>query len=183
MSKSVCVYSSSSMIVSDEFKELASELGREIGRRGWNLIFGAGQHGLMGATARGVHESGGTVIGVIPEKMDHPEITYMEADVLITTQDLRERKGVMDSKADGFIALPGGIGTLEEIIEMLTLRQLGFHERPVIFLNSNGYYNPLFDFFDHMIEHNTYSHKHKAMYEVSTNPKMALDIIATHSND
>jgi len=181
MSMKICVYSSSSKQVSDDFKETALELGRDIGRRGWTLVFGSGQHGLMGATARGVHETGGTVVGVIPEQMHTPQISYMDADEIILTKDLRERKGIMEDMSDGFIALPGGIGTLEEILEVLTLRQLDFLQKPIIFLNTKGYYDPLFKVLDHMIDHKTYTKENKAEFDVSTDPKAALDIIENHS--
>ena len=149
----VCVFCSSSNSVAPEYFDAARETGALFAARGWRLVYGGGNIGLMGALARSVQEGGGTVIGVIPEALRDLELAYTEADELIVTKDLRERKAIMESHADAFVALPGGYGTLEEMIEVLTLKQLRFHNKPLVFLNTAGYYAHLHAFFEHMYAH------------------------------
>ena len=135
VSKSVCVFSASSEAVDLAYFDAATQLGRGIAEAGWSMIFGGGMTGLMGATARAVHAQGGRVIGVIPDGLNRPGVAYEAADELIVTETLRERKAIMDARSDAFIALPGGFGTLEEIIETMALRQLRYHDRHCIGLD------------------------------------------------
>ena len=111
--KSICVFCGSSQAVEGHYKSVATELGREIGRRGADLVYGGASIGLMGCVARGVHEEKGKVIGILPEFFRKKDIEYLDADELIVTKDMRERKARMDERSDAFIVLPGGIGTLE----------------------------------------------------------------------
>ncbi|MFZ7104820.1 MAG: TIGR00730 family Rossman fold protein [Peptococcaceae bacterium] len=150
--KHICVYSSSSSAVGPEYFTAAQKLGAEIARRGMGLIFGGGIVGLMGETAKAVHEMGGHVIGVIPEALNQKGIVYEQCDELIVTDDLRRRKAVMDERADGFIALPGGFGTLEELLEIITLKQLKYHNKPIVILNINHFYEGLLDVFENIIK-------------------------------
>jgi len=152
MIKNVCVYASSSSLVDDVYVEAATELGRAMAQRGWGLVFGAGADGLMGAAARGAAEAGGVTIGVVPEKMDVDGVVYGSCTELFVTRTLRERKALMEDKADAFIALPGGFGTFEELLEIIALRQLGYHRKPVAILNVNGYYDGLIAQFDKAVE-------------------------------
>ena len=152
MIKNVCVYASSSSLVDDVYVEAATELGRAMAQRGWGLVFGAGADGLMGAAARGAAEAGGVTIGVVPEKMDVDGVVYDSCTELFVTRTLRERKALMEDKADAFIALPGGFGTFEELLEIIALRQLGYHRKPVAILNVNGYYDGLIAQFDKAVE-------------------------------
>jgi len=152
MIKNVCVYASSSSLVDDVYKEAATELGRAMAQRGWGLVFGAGADGLMGAAARGAAAAGGVTIGVVPEKMDVDGVVYGSCTELFVTCTLRERKALMEDKADAFIALPGGFGTFEELLEIIALRQLGYHRKPVAILNVNGYYDGLIAQFDRAVE-------------------------------
>jgi len=152
MIKNVCVYASSSSLVDDVYVEAAAELGRAMAQRGWGLVFGAGADGLMGAAARGAAEAGGVTIGVVPEKMDVDGVVYGSCTELFVTRTLRERKALMEDKADAFIALPGGFGTFEELLEIIALRQLGYHKKPVAILNVNGYYDGLIAQFDKAVE-------------------------------
>jgi hypothetical protein len=140
----ICVYLSSSDAVAPHFVELAEQLGREIGRRGHTLVFGGNNTGLMGRLADAVKDSGGGVIGVVPQKLHDMGRTYARCDQLVVTRDLRDRKAVMDEHAGAFVALPGGLGTLEEIIEVLNLKYLRYHQKPVVFINHRGFYEPLF---------------------------------------
>ncbi len=147
----ICVFSSSSDAIDREFFASALEVGMEIALRDGTLVFGGTSIGLMGAVARSTQKHGGKVVGVVPDFMRARGITFASADELIITQDMRERKATMESRSDAFLALPGGFGTLEEMIEIITLKQLKQHVKPVVFLDINSFYRPLHRLFEHMI--------------------------------
>ena len=132
MQKSLCVYCASSDRIAPKYFEAATVVGNEMARRGWGLVYGGGKVGLMGAVARAVKNSGGRVVGVIPDFMKVKELAYDDADEMHTVVTMRERKLMMEARADAFLALPGGWGTLEEIMEILTLRQLDVLRKPVV---------------------------------------------------
>jgi hypothetical protein len=144
---SICVYCSSSNAIADTYPPVAETLGRALGERGHTLVYGGGAVGLMGVLAHAAHEAGGTVTGVIPSKLQDREGIAYDADELIVTDTMRERKGIMFRRADAFVVLPGGYGTLEEFMEVLTLKQLGYHNRPIALLNVDGFFDTLLDFF------------------------------------
>lgn len=150
MAKFLCVYCSSSRELASEYYDAAEQVGRGMAARGWDLVYGGGKVGMMGAVARGVKAAGGAVVGVIPQFMKARELAFDGADELHVVETMAQRKAAMIARADGFLALPGGIGTLEEVAEVLTLRYLAQVERPIVFLNERGYYDDLFRFFDHM---------------------------------
>lgn len=141
----ICVYGAASTKLDSIYIEAAEELGRELAKRGHNLVFGAGGNGVMGAVARGVKECGGKVTGVIPEFFRDEEIEaiFDECDKVIFTKTMQERKKTMEDLSDAFIVAPGGIGTYEEFFETLTLKQLGRHKKPIAIHNVNKYYDPL----------------------------------------
>ncbi len=147
----LCVYCSSSDRLAPKYYAAAAELGRGLAGRGWGLVYGGGRTGLMGAVARSAKEAGGRVVGVIPEFMKARELAYDQADELISVLTMRERKMLMESRADAFVALPGGWGTLEEMMEILTLRQVDVLRKPCVFLNQDGYYDGLLEFFRKMV--------------------------------
>jgi len=151
MQKTLCVYCASSDRLDPKYAEAATAVGREMVRRGWGLVYGGGKVGLMGAVAKAVKTSGGRVVGVIPEFMKVKELAYEQADEMHTVVTMRERKLMMETRADAFVALPGGWGTLEEIMEILTLRQLDVLRKPVVIFNQDGFYDELLKFFDRMI--------------------------------
>ncbi len=167
MPKLLCVYCSSSLHLDSTYYEMADRVGREMVAQGWGLVYGGGNAGLMGSVARGVKSAGGVVVGVIPEFMKVRELAFTDADELISVETMAERKKLMIERADGFLALPGGIGTLEEITEVLTLRYLAQARHPTVFLNQNGYYDHLFRFFDHM-QIEKFKSKLEGLYEVAT---------------
>lgn len=171
MPKSICVFSASSDAVDPAYRAAAEALGAAIGRRGDTLVFGAGAIGLMGACARAVHAEGGRVVGVIPRTLNRQGIVYAEADELFTTDTLRERKAIMDGRADAFVALPGGFGTLEELLEIITLKQLRFHEKPVVILNTQGFYDPLVEVFEHMFRERFTKPAYRALYYLASEPE------------
>src|SRR5688500_15801002 len=154
MPKLLCVYCASSDPLDPKYYDAASELGREMVLRGCGLVYGGGKTGIMGAIARAVKQNGGRVVGVTPEFMKARELAYDEADELVTVITMRERKLLMETRADAFVALPGGWGTLEEILEILTLRQLDVVKKPCVFLNQDGFYDPLLQLFDRMLAEN-----------------------------
>lgn len=161
--KSICVYCSSSDHIDPAFRGPAKALGTLIGQRGDQLIYGGGSVGLMGEVARSVHAAGGKVVGVIPQSLTTAEIAYHNADELIVTDTMRERKQIMDERADAFVVLPGGFGTLEELAEILVLKILGYTDRPLIIVNPDGFYDPLVELFNHFVEHKFAKPKHLAM--------------------
>lgn len=147
----ITVYCSSSNHIDAKYRAVAEELGRRMAERGHGLVYGGGKVGLMGVLARAVHEGGGTVFGVIPEQLKAKEgIAYGVADELIVTETMRERKEIMYKRGDAYIALPGGLGTLEEFMEVLTLKQLAYHHRPIALVNTDGFFDGLLRFFDHL---------------------------------
>ena len=149
--KSLCVYCSSSDRLEPKYPALAKKVGAEIARQGWALVYGGGKTGLMGAVARGTKGAGGKVIGVIPEFMKARELEFTEADELVSVLTMRERKMMMETRADAFLALPGGWGTLEELLEILTLAHLEVLHKPIVILNQDGYYDDLLKLFDRIV--------------------------------
>lgn len=141
--ENICVFGASSSRIDQAYIDCASDVGRLLAQNGLGLVFGGGRTGLMGAAARAVSAHGGRVTGVIPEKLNRPGIAYENCDELIVTATMHERKAKMEGLSDGFIVLPGGYGTLEELFEVLTLNQLSYLCAPVVILNVNGYYDAI----------------------------------------
>ncbi|MFC7399799.1 TIGR00730 family Rossman fold protein [Chelatococcus sp. GCM10030263] len=148
--RSVCVYCGSAPGIDPIFAEEASALGRSMADAGIRLIYGGGNIGLMGTVARAVLDAGGEVTGVIPSFLKDREVLLEDAQETIVVPDMHTRKQIMYERADAFIALPGGIGTLEELVEQLTWAQLGRHTKPILLLNTLNFWRPLLDLFDHM---------------------------------
>ena len=141
----ICVYGAASPTIEDYFKVQVEKMGEEMARRGHSLVFGGGGHGLMGAAATGVKKGGGHIIGVIPKFFGDEKIEaiFEHCDELIEPDTMRERKQIMEDNADAFMIVPGGIGTFEEFFEILTLKQLCRHNKPIAIYNINGYYNEM----------------------------------------
>ena len=146
----VCVYCGSSPGTEPAFAEAATKLGKILAENSVRLIYGGGSVGLMGALAEAVREHGGEVTGIIPEFLTRKERPKLLSQELIVTRDMHERKRVMFERADAFVALPGGVGTLEELVEQLTWAQLGRHKKPILVANISNYWNPLLTLIDHM---------------------------------
>lgn len=182
MAKSVCVFAASSMRLDPAYHDVAFRLGQLLGKADWRLVFGGGEHGLMGATAKGVHDADGHVLGIIPERLDQPHISYADADEWMVTEDLRERKSLMDEHSDAFIVLPGGVGTLEELMETITMKQLDFHRKPIVILNTNGFYDALFAFFNHMVGEAFLKEDHLELIHVVTTPEDAISAITGYND-
>jgi hypothetical protein len=173
----VCVYAASSDAVGPAYFDAARRMGQLLAENGLTLVYGAGRLGLMGVMARAAHEYGGRVIGVIPEKLHGLDLAYSDADELIVTGDLRERKAVMEQRSDAFITLPGGFGTIEEAMETLTLNQLGYHQKPLVFLNTNGLYDGLVGFFERLIAEQFLKEDHRELFHVSPTPEDAIEYL------
>ncbi|MCT4553484.1 MAG: TIGR00730 family Rossman fold protein [Pelagimonas sp.] len=151
--KSVCVYCGSRPGDDPAFMQAADDLGTRIAARGWRLVYGAGDVGLMGAVARATQWAGGDTFGVIPTHLLNKEVGKTDLTSFIITETMHERKKVMLMNADAVVVLPGGPGSLDEFFEVLTWRQLGLHDKPIILLDINGYWGPLSALLDHVVQH------------------------------
>ena len=149
--RAVCVYCGSSNSASPAYLEAAARLGKTLANEGVKLVYGGGGVGLMGACARAAHEAGGEVLGIMPEFLRGREILFDEVETIVV-QSMHERKQGLFENADAFIVLPGGIGTLEEVVELLSWRRLDLHAKPVIFYNPRGFWEPLFKLFQHTVD-------------------------------
>ncbi|MBP7653945.1 TIGR00730 family Rossman fold protein [Candidatus Dependentiae bacterium] len=165
----ICVYCSSSNAIDEIYYKPAIELGKKIAGTGKTLVYGGASIGLMGAIAESVKNNCGKVIGVIPEYLHKAGIAYLKCDELIVTKDLRERKQVMESAADVFFVLPGGYGTLEEFVEILTLKQLKIHNKPIIIINTSDFYSKLLEFFENVYEKKFTHSDYSGLYYVAEN--------------
>lgn len=148
--KTICVYCGSNAGKSPAYTEAAIELGKEIADSGIRLIYGGGSIGLMGTVARTVLDNGGTVTGIIPQFLMDREVMLKEVDELIVAADMHERKRIMFDRSDAFITLPGGIGTLEEVVEIASWAQLEQHNKPILVVNINGFWDPMIEQFERM---------------------------------
>jgi uncharacterized protein (TIGR00730 family) len=173
---SVCVFCASAGGLPEVHRAAARELGAELAGRGHRLVYGGGNVGLMGEVARSVHTHGGTVVGVIPQGLVDRELAYDPADELLVTTTMRERKAEMDARADAFVALPGGLGTLEELLEVLTLRQLRLHDRPIVLVNVAGYWDPFLSMVADMVDQGFAPLGEGALFQVAKTPAEAVDL-------
>ena len=173
----ICVYGASSNKIDKKYIAAGEELGRLLAAAGHTLVFGGGDNGLMGAAARGVAEKGGKIIGVAPHFFKTDGILFPHCTELIRTETMRERKEKMEQLSDAFIMAPGGIGTFEEFFEILTLRQLGRHNKPIGILNVRGYYDPMQAMMDRAIAEGFLSKTCLQLYTISTSPVALLDAL------
>lgn len=178
--KHICVYCSSSDMVAPSYFALAEELGAMIARRGHTLVYGGTNIGLMGACARSAKQHGAKVIGVIPEFIAERGLAYEGADELIVTDDMRQRKSIMEQRADAFVAMPGGFGTLEEMFEIITLKQLQRHNKAIVFLNAAGYYAPLAAALERMYEAQFAKQAYRSMYTFAGDVAAAIEHVETY---
>jgi hypothetical protein len=149
--RTVCVYCGSSAVADAGFVEAAAVLGRDLAEAKIRLVYGGGGTGLMGAVARAAHEAGGKVLGIMPEFLRQPEGLY-EAVETVVVGSMHTRKLMMFEESDAFVVLPGGVGTLEEIVELLSWRRLELHRKPIVFYNPGGFWKPLFDLLQHTVD-------------------------------
>ncbi len=178
MSRAVCVFCASSTDIEVKYLRLAAEVGQEIGRRGLVLVSGGGSVSSMGSLARAARLAGGHTTGVIPEALLQYEVADTGADEIIVTSDMRERKGIMDARADAFLVLPGGIGTLEEFLEAWVGKVLGMHSKPVVVLDPWGDYDHLHALLRSMVKRRFVSLDAAGSVRWTTGVSEALDAIA-----
>ncbi len=176
---SICVYCSSASKVDPVYFEVAAEVGRLIAERAGTLVFGGNGLGCMNAVAESVHAHGGRVVGVTPRLMHDEGTSYLAADELVVTEDMRSRKAEMERRSDAFVALAGGFGTLEELFETLTHRHLGYHAKPIVILNTAGFYDPLVEMFEHTIRSNFAKDVYRSYYRVVSEPGEVFTVLDT----
>lgn len=177
--KSVCVYCASSTQVDKEYYEAATELGRLLGGKQIRVINGAGNTGLMCAVSDGALEVGGKVTGVIPLFMVEQHWCHQSLTELIEVNDMHERKQLMANLSDAVIALPGGCGTLEELLEVITWKQLGLYLNPIVILNVKGYFDPLLEMLQRALEERFMRPQHAQLWAVASSPEEAVELIHT----
>jgi uncharacterized protein (TIGR00730 family) len=177
--RSVCVFCGSNAGVSGAYAEAARVLARAIAGRGLRLVYGGGSIGLMGVLGEEALAAGGHVIGVTPRRLVEREVVRNSLSELHVVETMQERKSLMADLSDCFIALPGGFGTLDELFEMLTWTQLGYHRKPCALLDVEGYFERLIAFLDHSVEQRFVTAAHRAMLIVERNPATLLDRLAT----
>ncbi len=173
----ICVFSSSSNAIPEIYFEEAKNLGKQIGVSGWDLIYGGANVGLMHCCAEAAREHGSKTVGIIPELIHSHRLSNPNDHEQIITPNMRERKYLMRKRSDAFIALPGGFGTLEEILEVITLKQLNYHNKAVVFINTNGYYNPLLQQFDLAYSETFAKESYRENYFVASNSEEAIAYI------
>jgi len=174
----VCVFASSSSQIDNRYFYSATELGTLFAASGIDVIYGGGGIGLMGVLADAVMEKGGTITGVIPSFMNDEGWGHPQVREMIVTNDMGERKKNMFERADAVVALPGGIGTLEELTEAITLKQLGLFKGPVIILNTLNFYDPLICLLEKMIEGNFMRTEHKGMWNIASSPEEVMSLLS-----
>ncbi|MBN9387068.1 MAG: TIGR00730 family Rossman fold protein [Chloroflexi bacterium] len=179
--KAIAVYCASSSAVSETYFEAARALGRAIAESGATLVYGGTNIGLMGEVADAVVNNGGKTCGVITVLLNQVGIAHPKLDELIVVDGMRERKAAMEQRADAFITLPGGYGTLEEIFEILTLKQLGILQKPIVLLNTGNYYGPLVDFLKTAAHLNFMKPSNLKFFDLLDTPEAALDYIASYT--
>ena len=172
----ICVFCSSSDALSQDFYSEAELLARLMLQEKFELIYGGARVGIMGILAREMQKNGAKVTGVIPERIYQKDIAEKSIELIIT-EDMKSRKAKMAEMADAFIALPGGFGTLEELSEVITLKQLDYHQKPIVIFNSSGFYDKLLEFFEVFYQNNFAKSDYKALYHVVKNASEAIDYI------
>lgn len=178
MIKNICVFASSSNNLEEVFYQDARELGLLIGENGYNIVYGGSRLGLMYACARAVKENGGKIFGVMPQKLaDMGCANPEDCQEFYLTEGMRERKAKLDELSEAVIAIAGGFGTLEEISEMIVQKQLGYNNKPIVILNTNGFYNHLIQFFDDIVAKNFARFKNQELYYIASTPNEAIDYI------
>ena len=181
MKKRVCVFASSSSLLDDSYTEAATELGTLLGKSGFDFVYGGSNLGLMWASAKAAKDNGAKLTGVMPEKLYNLCVSKEEAcDSFIVTQGMRERKAKLDENSDAVIALAGGFGTLEELSEMIVQKQLGYNKKPIVLLNTNGFYNKLNEFFEVIISENFAKAQTREMYFIANTPQEAIEYLQNY---
>lgn len=179
---SVCLFCGSSDRADPAYIQAARDFGRATAEAGWRLVYGGGGVGLMGASARGAHEAGGRVVGIMPAFLRSRERLFDEVETVVVTS-MHERKQLMYDQSDAFVVAPGGIGTLEEVVELLSWKRLDLHQKPVVFLNLNGFWNGFFDLMRHSVDEGMTPADFLNAWTVADTVEAALEQIQTDPMD
>ena len=177
MNKKVCVFASSCNYLHQSYYKVASELGELLAKSGFDMVYGGSSLGLMWACAEKVKQNGGNVIGVMPEKLYNMGVYTDECIELTVTKGMRERKAKMDELSDAVVALAGGFGTLEELSEMIVQKQLGYNNKPIVILNTNGFYDKLNEFFEVIIKENFARDISRELYYIAQTPSDVIEYL------
>lgn len=182
--KNISVFASASNDLAEVYYKDAQKLGMLIAKAGYNLVYGGSRRGLMYACAEAVKQAGGKVYGVMPEKFADIGLANPEdCDEFYITKGMRERKAKLDELSDAVIAIAGGFGTLEEISEMITQKQLGYSNKPIVILNTNKLYDPLVEFFENVINQGFADEKLRTVYHIANSPEDAIDYIKGYKSE
>ncbi len=179
----ICVFCGSSEDLDASYYKLAKRCGEVIGKSGHNLIYGAGKIGLMGRLAQSTRDNGGKSIGIIPEKLRIEGVVSDVDNEQIITPDMKTRKDVMRNRSEAFLALPGGFGTMEELLEVITLKQLQYHNKSIVILNGNGFFDEMLVFFERMYKENFANASYRKLYQVENNPEQAISAIENYKHE
>ena len=180
MIKNVCIFASSCNFLEEIYYKDAKKLGKLLAENGFDVVYGGSCLGLMWACAGEVKENGGKLTGVMPEKLRKMDVFSEYCDEFHVTPCMRTRKEKMDKLSDALIALPGGFGTLEELSEMIVQKQLGYNQKAIVILNTNGFYNDLLRFFDEIIEQKFANKNVRSLYYIANTPQDAIDYLKTY---
>ena len=181
--ESVCIYCGSANHVDEIFKKTAHDVGVALAHRGLKLIYGGGHVGLMGTVADAVLAAGGQVTGIIPEHIRSHELQHTGLSELFVVDTMHTRKSMMAEKADAFVVLPGGFGTMDELFEILTWKQLGLHAKPIIIYNVEGFWDPLLDLINHMIDKKFAPENNKRIYKIAHTTEEMFTAIFQATNE
>lgn len=173
----ICLFGASSENIDKSYFVEVEKLGKLMASRGHNLVFGGGATGLMGAAVRGLSSEGGKSLGIAPRFFDQPGVLFEECTEFVFTDTMRQRKQLMEEKSDAFIIVPGGIGTFEEFFEILTLKQLGRHDKPIAIFNINNYYDDMNNIILKAAKEGFLKEMHLDIFKISNDPKELLDYI------
>ena len=179
----ICIFGASSDNIDKIYFEKVTELGKKMARRSHTLIFGAGAHGLMGAAARGMKSENGQIIGIVPSFLDEGDVIYKDCTELIFTETMAQRKKMMEDAADAFIMVPGGAGTYEEFFEVLTLKQLDKHRKPLAVFNVNGYYDKFEELMRFTVDAGFMKEEAKTVYQTFSDADALLSYIENDRAD
>ena len=176
----ICVYGASSNLIDKQFLTAGEDLGRCIAKNSHTVIFGGGAEGMMGAVARGAEQENGKIIGISPSFFNVDGVLFDRCTDFIYTETMRERKQLLEEHSDGFIVTPGGIGTFDEFFEILALRQLNRHHKPIVLYNINGYFNPIIELLQSAAKQNFMTPDNLNLFGVCDNPQDAISYIETY---
>lgn len=183
MTMNICIYGASSKKTSEKYITEVEKLGEALALKGHSLVFGGGASGLMGAAARGFNKGGGKIIGAAPRFFDVDGILYDKCTEFIFTDTMRQRKKILEDKSDAFIVCPGGVGTFDEFFEIITLKQLGRHNKAIIIYNAGNYFDELLSLMDKAFKEDFLSEKTLSLYETVDNAEDVLSILESYKGE